>query len=262
MRRRSVAMACLLVLGLLISGCATPGGGMGGPQSASGLANQQADQAMYKPIAYANAGTPGPLVIVLPGEIKSANATFTQKITSNNIADFAEIELEKAGFQVLERGQLGPMLNEIQLAFGMGDPQAMKKFQKGKFKSTKWFLKFDILKAEPAAAAQQSFSGAPIGAIAGALIGGNAGYATSVGASSVSSGEAAAVWIIGLRYKVMDANTTEQKASGYFEDKMQIGAKSSSFLGVSQGQQNVQTLDMLAQRLVQMAVSDLDMKYK
>lgn len=262
MRGRLAGYFCMIAFCGLMVGCATDGGGSGGPQSASQKANQQADQARYQPIAYANAATPGPLVIVLPGEIKSSNATFTQKVTANNIADFAEIELEKDGFQVLERGQLGPMLQEIQLAFGMGDPQAMKKFQKGKFKSTKWFLKFDIIKAEPVAAVQQGFSGAPLGAIAGALIGGNAGYATAVGASSVQTGESAGVWLVGLRYKVMDANTTEQKASGYFEEKMEIGAKSSSVLGVSQSQQNVQTLDGLAQRLVQMAVADLDMKCK
>jgi hypothetical protein len=262
MRGRWVGVVSLFVFCGLIMGCVTTGGGAGGPQSASEKANQQADQARYQPIAYANAAKPGPQVIVLPGEIKSANATFTQKVTTNNIADFAEIELEKASFQVLERGQLGPMLQEIQLAFGLGDPAAMKKFQKGKFKSTKWFIKFDILKAEPVAAVQQGFSGAPIGAIAGALIGGNAGYATAVGAGSVESKESAGVWLIGLRYKIMDASTTEQKASGYFEDKMEIGAKSSSFLGVSQGQQNVMTLDGLAQRLVQMAVADIDMKCK
>jgi len=144
----------------------------------------------------------------------------------------------------------------------LGDPAAMKKFQKGKFQSTKWFLKFDILKAEPVAAVQQGFSGGPIGAVAGALIGGNAGYATSAGVGSIDNRESAAVWLVGLRYKVMDANTTEQKATGYFEQKMEIGGKSSSFMGVHQGQQNVQTLDGLAQRLVQEAVADIDMKYK
>jgi hypothetical protein len=248
--------------GLILSGAGTGGSASAWAQSASEKANQQADQARYQPIVYANAAKPGPQIIVLPGEIKSSNATFTQKVTTNNIADFAEIELEKASFQVLERSDLGPMLDEIQLAFGLGDPQAMKKFQKGKFKSTKWFVKFDILKAEPVAAVHKGFSGAPIGAIAGAFIGGNAGYATSVGAGSVESHESSGVWLVGLRYKIMDASTTEQKANGYFEEKMEIGAKSSSVLGVSQSQQNVMTLDGLAQRLVQEAVADIDMKCK
>ncbi len=230
--------------------------------SASSQANQQADQAMYRPINYVNAAKPGPLIIVLPGEIKSANATFTQKITSNNIADFAEIELERANFKILERNQLGDMLKEIQLAFAMGDPDALKKFKRGKFKSTQWFVKFDILKAEPVAKVEQGFSGAPLAGIAGAFIRGPGGYATAVGGGSVETREAAGIWIVGLRYKILDANTTEQKASGYFEQKMEIGAKGTSVLGISQSQENVQTLDSLSQRLVQEAVADIDARYK
>jgi hypothetical protein len=38
-----------------------------------------ADKAMYKPIEYTNAGKKGPVLVVIPGEIKSNNATFTQK---------------------------------------------------------------------------------------------------------------------------------------------------------------------------------------
>ena len=61
--------------------------------STSQKANAAADQAIYKPVEYANAGKKGPALIVLPGEIKSNNATFLQKFTANNIADFGEIEL-------------------------------------------------------------------------------------------------------------------------------------------------------------------------
>lgn len=262
MKVKSCRTFLVFLLVLLAAGCVSTSGGSSLGQSASETANEQADKAMYKPVVYQNAGTPGPLIVVLPGEIKSANATYTQKITANNIADFAEIELERAGFQVLERSNLGEMLKEIQLAFGLGDMDAMKKFRKGKFKSTKWFIKFDILKAEPVAAVQKGFSGAPLGAIAGALIGGNTGYAVAAGSASVSSGESAGIWIVGLRYKVMDANTSEQKASAYFEEKMEIGAKGGSVLGFSQSQQNIVTLDTLSQRLVQVAVADIDAKCK
>ena len=61
--------------------------------STSKKTNEAADRAVYKPIEYSNAGKAGPPLIVIPGEIKSTNATFTQKIGANNIADFAEIEL-------------------------------------------------------------------------------------------------------------------------------------------------------------------------
>ena len=55
-----------------------------------------------------NANKKGPALVVIPGEIKSNNATFLQKFTANNIADFGEIELSSANFQVLERSNLGP----------------------------------------------------------------------------------------------------------------------------------------------------------
>ena len=69
-------------------------------------ANANADKAMYQAIQYQNAGKQGPALVVIPGEIKSSNATFTQKFGPTNIADFAEIELSRANFQVLERTNL------------------------------------------------------------------------------------------------------------------------------------------------------------
>ncbi|MFX6250424.1 hypothetical protein ABTF88_20845, partial [Acinetobacter baumannii] len=55
--------------------------------SVSQKANESADKAMYKAVEYSNKNKPGPAVVVVPGEIKSNNATFTQKFASNNIAD-------------------------------------------------------------------------------------------------------------------------------------------------------------------------------
>ena len=62
-------------------------------------ANASADQAMYAPVEYTNVKKKGPAVIVIPGEIKSNNATFLQKFTANNIADFGEIELAAPTFR-------------------------------------------------------------------------------------------------------------------------------------------------------------------
>src|SRR5215470_13492126 len=45
-------------------------------------ANASADQALYQDVVYANAGKKGPAVIVIPGEIKSNNATFLQRFTA------------------------------------------------------------------------------------------------------------------------------------------------------------------------------------
>ncbi|HVE51687.1 MAG TPA: hypothetical protein VNG69_18955, partial [Casimicrobiaceae bacterium] len=85
-------------------------------------ANQAADQAAYRPVEYTNANKRGPALVVIPGEIKSNNATFLQKFTANNIADFGEIELSNANFAVLERSNLGPIMREFELAYNLGDP--------------------------------------------------------------------------------------------------------------------------------------------
>lgn len=231
--------------------------------STSQQANEMADKGMYKPVEYVNAHKKGPVVIVIPGEIKSNNANFVQKFGPNNIADFAELELGKANFRVLERADLGPLLNEFTLAYTMGNPQTARKIlQKGKFKTTKWVMKFDVLKAEPVASASQGFDGRTIGNIIG-IFGGNRDSAvagTAVG--SVQTGESTGVWVIGMRWKLIDANTTEQVATGYTEEKMELGAKNNSVLGFSSGASGGLTLDSLVQRLVQKNVWEIDSKHK
>jgi curli biogenesis system outer membrane secretion channel CsgG len=228
-------------------------------------ANAAADQAIYQPVTYTNASKKGPALIVLPGEIKSNNATFLQKFTANNIADFGEIELSAANFQVLERSNLGPILNEFTLAYNLGDPNAARKFLgMGKLKSTKYIVKFDVLKTEQVAAAQSGFDGRTIGAMAGLLgaWGSRGGAAATVGVGSVQTSESSGVWIIGMRYKIINAETTEQLATGYTEEKMEVGATSTSVMGVSQSQQGGVSLDTMVQRLIQKSVWEIDNKYK
>jgi hypothetical protein len=231
--------------------------------STSDQANAMADKAMYKPIEYANAEKKGPQIIVIPGEIKSNNASFTQKFGPNNIADYAELELGKANFKVLERADLGPLLNEFTLAYTMGDPsKARKVLQKGKFKTTKWILKFDILKAEQVAQANQGFDGRALGNVVAIAAGSRGGAVAGEVVGSVKTEEATGVWIIGMRYKLINANTTEQVATGYTEEKMELGSKGSSVMGFSSGQSGGLTLDSLVQRLVQKNVYEIDSKYK
>ena len=57
---------------------------------------------------------------------------------------------------MLERADMGPLLNEFQLAYTMGDPKAARKvLQKENSRPPGWVAKFDILKAEPVAQANQ-----------------------------------------------------------------------------------------------------------
>ncbi len=231
--------------------------------STSQQANAAADSAAYKEVDYVNKGKRGPALVVIPGEVKSNNASFMQKFGPNNIADFGELELSQANFPVLERANLGPLLNEISLAYNLGDPQAARKtMQVGKLKTTQWIVKFDILKAEQIAENKKGFDGRAIGGLMGMLGGGTAGYAAGHVTGSVQTQESTGVWLIGMRYKIMDANTTEQVAQGYKELKMEVGANATSVMGVSQGAKGGVGLDTMVQRLVQTAVWDIDSKYK
>jgi hypothetical protein len=233
-------------------------------------ANATADKTLYQAVDYVNKNKPGPQVIVIPGEIKSNNATFLQKFTANNIADYGELELSNANFKVLERSNLGPVLREFELAYNLGDPQAARKYLgMGKMKTTKYVVKFDILKTEQVAQAQQSFDGGTLGQMAGLLGafsgsrgGAMAGAVGGTAVGSVHQGEATSVWVIGMRYKIINAETTEQLAQGYTEEKMEVGATSSGALGFNQGQKGGAGLDTMVQRLLQKSVWEIDSKYK
>lgn len=234
-----------------------------GCQSASQQANKEADAAMYQPVEYANASKPGPQIVVIPGAVKSQNASFAQKYGPNNIADFAELELGKANFKVLERQDLGAMLQEIEVAANLGDAATLKKFKKGKMQATNWLIRFDIIKAEQVAQVEKKFDGTYLGIIAGSAVGAAtdswaAGAGTGAAVASVKAEEASGVWIIGMRYKVLDANTGEQKATDYFEDKMEITSKGGGALGYTEKKTAGVSLDTMVQRLVQRAVQKID----
>jgi len=65
-----------------------------------------------------------------------------------------------------------------------------------------------------------------------------------------------------MRYKIMDAQTTEQVAQGYTEEKMEVGATGTTVMGVSTAQKGGVGLDTMVQRLVQKSVWEIDNKYK
>ena len=251
-----VTLFCLGLLAVFTSGCVPSSTGTGG--AASMRANEVADRSMYQPVNYRNADKMGPTLIVLPGQIKASSATFSQRVSPNNIADFAEIELSSANFRVLERTDLGPLLKEVGLAVNMGDPTALQKFKRGKFKSTKWFVKFDVLKAQETAKASSGFDGNAVGSIFGRVVGGIAGSVGNTTISSAETREGAKVWIVGMRYKIIDAASTEQVSSGYVEKKMETGGKAQGILGMSGSASQLVTLDTVVQRVVQELVAKID----
>ena len=206
----------LLLVVLLPVGCV----------SANKKATELADQAVYQPVVYENASVPGPEIVVLPGEIKSNNVAFVLKVTGNNLRDFAEIELSKDNFQVLDRADVQPLFKEIALAANLGDAEALKVFRKGKFKATNWFLTFNILKAEPTVYVTKGFDGKTAGALIDlAFTIANKGEKSTAGemigktVASAKSADTSAIWLVGLQYKIVNAATGEQMATGYIEDR-------------------------------------------
>ena len=261
-RKIAATLAWMALCGLTTPMHAQPTFGNPSPtagSSTSDKANAAADAAAYKAVDYANKGKRGPALVVIPGEVKSNNAGFMQKFGPNNIADFGELELSNANFPVLERSNLGNLLQEISIAYNLGDPQAARKtMQMGKLKTTKWIVKFDILKAEQIAENKKGFDGRAIGGLMSMFGAGAAGHV----AGSVNTQDSTGVWLIGMRYKIMDANTTEQVAQGYSELKMEVGSTQTSVMGVSEGAKGGVGLDTMVQRLVQTAVWEIDSKYK
>lgn len=255
------ALFALFALGTEV--CAQPTFGNPSPtagSSTSDKANAAADTAAYREVDYVNKAIRGPALVVIPGEVKSNNATFMQKFGPNNIADFAELELSNANFPVLERNNLGNLLQEISLAYNLGDvASARKTMQIGKLRTTKWVVKFDILKAEQIAENKKGFDGRAVGGLL-SIFGGMGAAGHVVG--SVNTQDATGVWLIGMRYKIMNANTTEQVAQGYKELKMEVGSSQTSVMGVSEGAKGGVGLDTMVQRLVQTAVWDIDSKHK
>jgi hypothetical protein len=262
--------AAMVALSLLLAAaapvCAQPSFGNPSPtkgSSTSNKANAAADEAAYKDVDYSNKAKRGPALVVIPGEIKSNNATFTQRFLPNNIADFGELELSNANFPVLERSNLGPLMKEIELAYNLGDVDTARKTMKvGKLKTTKWIVKFDILKAEQIAENKSGFDGRAIGGLLSTFGGSRAAQGAGMATGSVQTADSTGVWLIGMRYKIMDASTTEQVAQGYKELKMEVGKSQTSVLGVSEGAKGGVGLDTMVQRLVQTAVWDIDSKYK
>jgi len=90
----------------------------------------------------------GAAIIVIPGEVKSNNATFSQRYVRITSLTTAELELSRRT-QVLDRANLGSVLREVELAYNLGDRRrAQTLFQKGALPNTRLIIKFDVPRRE------------------------------------------------------------------------------------------------------------------
>jgi hypothetical protein len=233
-------------------------------------ANESVDRAAYRRVSYSNAGKPGAALVVMPGEVRITDAVLTQQVLPASIADWAELELAQANFKVLERAALGSVLLEVDTATRLGDRAAMESMvRSGQLKGTRWLAKFDLLKAEPVATASRGVDGRPAADVVGilgqwsnSLRGQRAAQVGQVAAGSVQAERTAQVWLIGMRYRVIDAETAEQVGQGYVEERMESGAQGTTVMGVSGSSQGGVGFDTMVQRLVQRAVWEIDARLK
>jgi hypothetical protein len=238
--------------------------------SVSREANESVDHAAYRRVSYSNAGKPGAALVVMPGEVRITDAVLTQQVLPSSIADWAELELAQANFKVLERAALGSVLLEVDTATRLGDRAAMESMvRSGQLKGTRWLAKFDLLKAEPVATASRGVDGRPAADVVGilgqwsnSLRGQRAAQVGQVAAGSVQAERTAQVWLVGMRYRVIDAETAEQVGQGYVEERMESGAQGTTVMGVSGSSQGGVGFDTMVQRLVQRAVWEIDARLK
>jgi len=192
--------------------------------ASSDRANEVATHTQKPTIEYANAGQEGPRIVVAPGDIKSANASFTKKVTANAIADFGEVELSRANFKITKNQN-----------------------------NAKFVVKFDIVKAESLAKASEGFSGGNIGNMFGG-VGGRV-------IKSAKSNDSSEVWNVSMRWQAIEPSG-DMAGTGIVEDRMELGSKASSVMGVSSKASGGATLDTMMHYLVQKAVAEMDAKLK
>jgi hypothetical protein len=229
-------------------------------------AHEISQQSVYVPVTYKNASIPGPEIIVLPGTINGASPQFSQSVSRNGIKDFAEIELTKANFKLLDRPDAMKLREAFFYALAEGNEQAIAAFKSGPFRPTNFLMSFDILKAESTSSVHQAFDGSAFGLIAGIVIGAavspDMGRAVGTTVASIQGSDKSDIWTVGLRYKVVDTSNGQQVATGYFEEKLERQEQSQSFIGITQAQKSNTGFDTVVQKLVQKAVQDIDASHK
>jgi hypothetical protein len=125
------------------------------------------------------------------------------------------------------------VLKEFELAYNLGDPDAARKFLKmGKLKTTKYVVKFDILKTSRSPPRSQASTAArwarwPACSARSRLARrARAGAVGGTAWAQCTRSEATSVWVIGMRYKIINAETTS-RSHRLHRGKMEVGASSS-----------------------------------
>lgn len=248
--------SCLLLALTLLVGCAKN----------KEIAHQIAAQNLYQDIAYENGAKPGPRVVVLPGEVASSSYEFLAQVKPDGLREFAELELGKANFTVLDKNALGDLHQEIALAANLGDGSVARSFSQHDATPPQWLIILDVVDVKTQTTAF-TFTDKNAAAVAGALMGGmflgSAGAQLGSGlVGSINSAEEQRLWDITLKYRILDGGTGQPLLQGTFTEQATITRELKGFLGVDEAQAGGITLTTVAQRLVQKVVQEMDQKHK
>ena len=197
---------------MLYSERPAPASGPAPATGSSARANEAANTALYQSVSYSNAATKGPAVIILPGEVKSNNATFSQRYGPNNIADYAKSSSRRR----TSRSSIAPTWAVCSARSNWHTTWVIRRrhrpcSRRGSCKIRAGSSNLTS-SGEKVAEAGSGFAGGTLGGIASTIIGGRTGSVVGQGAGSVKTTEASGVWIVGMRYKIIDARTTQQVA--------------------------------------------------
>lgn len=248
-----------IILGLAL---AAPVGCVGTSQKAHEIAQQN----LYQGVEYANAVQAGPTVMVIPGAITSPSYEYLARVSPDALRDFAESEMGKSNFKVLDRTDQSAMFQEIAVAANLGDSSVLSKFKKYKMDPPRWLVRFDIVEVVPRSTGFKQLDKQMAG-MAGALMGGLmlgelGAKAGGAAFASISSAEEHREWTMGLRYSVLDGSTGDLLHQGQFTDKALISQEIKGFMGYDSSQAGGVRLFTVTQRLIQKAVQEIDAQHK
>ena len=231
--------------------------------STSQKANAAADVAAYKPVEYVNKGKRGPALVVIPGEVKSNNATFVQKFGPNNIADFARARAVAGQFPGARAHQPGQPAAGDLARLQPGRPGQGAQDHAGRQAQDH---QVDRQVRHPQGRADRREQARASTAGRSARSAGSSAAAARSRARAVGFG-ADAGHDRGLadRHALQDHGRQHHRAGRPGLPGTEDGSRrqrSTSVLGVSQGAKGGVGLDTMVQRLVQTAVWEIDSKYK
>ena len=216
---------------------------------ASKRANELANPNLYQEIQYTNADKPGPAVLVLPTQITSSSYEFKARVLPIAIRDLVEMELGKGNFKVVDRTNQEAMFQELALAVNMGSGSVASKFKKFKQTPPQWLVGFDIIDVQATSTGFRYLDKIMAGA-AGSMF------------ASLNGAQEQREWATTLRYRVYDAMTGDVLHEGQFSDKTTVFREIQGFMGFDQAQAGGVQMLRSVQSLIQLAVKDIDEKYK